>query len=60
MINGGVYIKNKLNIYNFRMVIFLKMDLQEEAKCLSTGLGMMLKTTQKDNKKLSKIVFCLE
>ena len=60
MINGGVYIKNKLNIYNYRMIIFLKIDLEEETKCLSTGLSMILKKIQKDNKKLNKIVFCLE
>ena len=56
---GGIYIKKKRVIHDFQYLIFLKVQLEEFAHCLMTGLNLLLRKIKSDGKNISNVVLCL-
>lgn len=60
MFNGGIYIKNKLAVGNYKFVAFLKVKLEDFATNLACGLNLLLAKTKKDGHIIHSIVLFLE
>ena len=61
MVGGGIKIKNKLNIYQFKIVVFVKIpEIELFGNSLGKGLNLLLKKIIKDSLSINSMVLCLD